>query len=331
MNRNNRKKSYLAGFLAALAVTGLTFGSVLSEGVASPQMAPQESCSLTLGVGTDSIYAEELENVSWDAGLYRIASLEEKGACVAEEGFEDIIEEINAAEDLTAARMETLAKEAAGVVGWQEEGDWETLMEPDARIHLKGGGGQAESLDTGIYLVLPEDAVTAEHIYRFQPSLITLPRQLDTGEWTSDVEASLKPEQEPRYGSLRIRKTLDSYNESLGAVTFVFQIEGVSEAGETVYSNVAATTHSGAGTVDAVVERIPAGTQVTVTEIYSGASYTLVSEASQEGVITADQELGMEFSNTYDDRLVPGYGAVNQFSYEEDAGWTWNRLDGADE
>ena len=71
-------------------------------------------------------------------------------------------------------------------------------------------------------------------------------------------------------------------------MTFVFQIEGTDENGETVYSNVAATTHSSAGTVDAVAERIPAGTRVTVTEVYSGASYELVSQGTQEGLITAD-------------------------------------------
>ena len=27
----------------------------------------------------------------------------------------------------------------------------------------------------------------------------------------------------------------------------------------------------------------------------------------------------MTFTNTYDDGLVPGYGAVNQFDYDEDA------------
>ena len=199
------------------------------------------------------------------------------------------------------------------------------------QIRLENGTGRADGLATGIYLVLPKDALTQTHAYQFQPSLITIPRQLESGDWTYDVTASLKPEQKPRYGSLRIRKTLDSFNESLGPVTFVFQIEGTDENGETVYSNVAATTHSSAGTVDAVAERIPAGTRVTVTEVYSGASYELVSQGTQDGLITADQELGMTFTNTYDDGLVPGYGAVNQFDYDEDAGWTWNRLDGGEQ
>ena len=51
-------------------------------------------------------------------------------------------------------------------------------------------------------------------------------------------------------------KTLDNYNAALGPVTLVFQIEGVDEHGETVYSNVLATTHSAAGTQSAVAEQI---------------------------------------------------------------------------
>ena len=125
------------------------------------------------------------------------------------------------------------------------------------------------------------------------------------GQWVYDQSIVLKPEQSPRYGSLQVLKSLDSYNASLGPVTFVFQIEGVNEAGETVYSNVVGTTHSSAGTQAAVAEGIPAGTRV----------------------ILADQQLSMEFSNTYNDELVPGYGAVNNFQYDENSGWQWSRLE----
>ncbi|MBM6948050.1 DUF5979 domain-containing protein [Mordavella massiliensis] len=335
MEKTRWNKKYLAGFLAALAVAvpaaGITFGSAVMESFAVQQVDTGRSCSLTLGVGAESVYAQELAAVSWDAYVYRIASMDVKGACTAQEGFEAVTEKINGAEELTAQETEALALEAAAVVGWQADGSWEDVKEPDVQIRLENGTGRADGLATGIYLVLPKDALTQTHAYQFQPSLITIPRQLESGDWTYDVTASLKPEQKPRYGSLRIRKTLDSFNESLGPVTFVFQIEGTDENGETVYSNVAATTHSSAGTVDAVAERIPAGTRVTVTEVYSGASYELVSQGTQEGLITADQELGMTFTNTYDDGLVPGYGAVNQFDYDEDAGWTWNRLDGGEQ
>ena len=66
---------------------------------------------------------------------------------------------------------------------------------------------------------------------------------------------------------------------------------------------------------------IPAGAEVIVTEIYSGASYTLTSEESKTVTILADGEEGapvaVDFSNTYDERLNGGNGVVNHFSYED--------------
>lgn len=334
MKTRSWNKKYLTGVLAAsLAAAVLAGGTALGTGVMETQAIQQvetdRDCSLTLGVGSESVYAEALKTVSWDANIYRIATMDVKGACTAVEGFEEVTKVINETEteELTAEVVEELALEAAGIVGWKEDGSFADLREPDVRLRIENGQGTARDLETGIYLVISDHALTAEKEYTFQPSLITIPRQLDSGEWVYDVTASLKPEEQPRYGSLRIRKTLDSFNESLGKVTFVFQIEGVDDKGELVYSNVVATTHSSAGSVDGVAEQIPAGAHVTVTEVYSGASYELTSQGTLEGDITADQELGMTFTNTYNDRLVPGYGAVNQFQYDEDAGWQWNRLE----
>lgn len=310
----------LAAALAAVAIA-------VVPGYATGQNGEGETGSLALTVGEESSFREDLTSARWDVAVYRIASYASLGNCVAEEGFEDVTEVINASESLTAEETQELAYEAARIAGWQEDGQMESLEEPDAWVEMTDCQGLAEDLSTGIWLVISGNALTENYEYSFQPSLLTIPRQQESGEWSNDVTAILKPEQNPRYGSLRITKSLDSYNESLGKVTFVFQIEGVNENGETVYSNVTATTHEGPGTEEALVEQIPAGLTVTVTEVYSGASYRLTSEASRTGVITADEELGMEFTNTYDDELVPGYGAVNQFEYDEDNGWQWSRLE----
>ena len=100
----------------------------------------------------------------------------------------------------------------------------------------------------------------------------------------------------------------------------------VDENGNTVYSNVVSTTHSSAGTKAAIADHIPAGAKVTVTEVYSGAGYRLVSEPQQTAEISADEIVTVEFDNTYDHGLNPGYGVTNHFDYDEDEGWQWTQL-----
>ena len=61
MEKTRWNKKYLAGFLAALAVAvpaaGITFGSAVMESFAVQQVDTGRSCSLTLGVGAESVYA----------------------------------------------------------------------------------------------------------------------------------------------------------------------------------------------------------------------------------------------------------------------------------
>ena len=75
-----------------------------------------------------------------------------------------------------------------------------------------------------------------------------------------------------------------------------------------------------------VDNHIPAGAKVTVTEVYSGAGYRLVSEPQQTAEISADEIVTVEFDNTYDHGLNPGYGVTNHFDYDEDEGWQWTQL-----
>ena len=177
-----------------------------------------------------------------------------------------------------------------------------------------------------------ESASTGFYEYNFNPGLIALPdnQALHSAgaenKWIYEVKANLKPERSPRYGSLLIQKNLDNYNETMKEVTFVFSIEAVDENGNTVYSNVVSTTHSSAGTKAAIADHIPAGAKVTVTEVYSGAGYRLVSEPQQTAEISADEIVTVEFDNTYDHGLNPGYGVTNHFDYDEDEGWQWTQL-----
>lgn len=324
MSKRKEKRKYLAGFLAAVSLAAVS-GAVPAYGARDVEV--DRLCSLTVNIGQEGSYREDLETARWDTQLYRIASVDEKGLYTAAEGFQSLEEDIDSVE--TAQDWDAVAQRGVAIIENSQD-----QIQPEATISIEGGTGMAEDLETGLYLLLSDTAVTEYYEYTFQPGVALLPgpeyegsETRPQGEWVYDQSIVLKPEQSPRYGSLQVLKSLDSYNASLGPVTFVFQIEGVNEAGEKVYSNVVATTHSSAGTQAAVAEGIPAGTRVTVTEVYSGASYELVSSGSQTGVILADQQLSMEFSNTYNDELIPGYGAVNNFQYDENSGWQWSRLE----
>ena len=72
------------------------------------------------------------------------------------------------------------------------------------------------------------------------------------------------------------------------------------------------------------IEHIPAGANVTVTEVYSGASYELTTEATQHAVIAADDIAGVSFENEYDHRNNGGSSVVNRFTYNE-GDWDWEQ------
>lgn len=96
--------------------------------------------------------------------------------------------------------------------------------------------------------------------------------------------------------------------------------------GKTVYSNVVSTTHSAAGTKKVVIEDLPEGATVTVTEIYGGASYEATGSKEVKVQIVGGDTVSAEFTNTYDDKLVPGYGVTNHFELDENNDWQWSQL-----
>ena len=61
---------------------------------------------------------------------------------------------------------------------------------------------------------------------------------------------------------------------------------------------------------------------MTVTEVYSGASYKVTTDASVTKEILAETAVDITFENTYDSRLNGGSGIVNSFTYDsETKGW----------
>lgn len=286
-------------------------------------------------------YSDTYEAITIPVSLYRVADVNVSGKLTAVSSFNglDFSKVGPAGSTDKAAVWRDLAEKAEE----QAEG-----VEPDYQKDVTLGSGPGEQgtsatfsdLPTGLYLIAPAEVYNSDYSakYVFTPYLTALPSSqyalTGTGsdEWVYDTEVGLKMEREQQYGSLSIHKTLENYNTSLGQTTFVFQIDGQDKNGVPVYSNVVSTTYSGSGDKEIVVENIPAGIEVRVTEVYSGASYVVQGDAEQTVKVMSDAavdagagEASVSFTNRYSGGNRGGYGVTNQFDKDDDNNWQWKQ------
>ena len=292
---------------------------------------------------------EEMVTAQIPVKLYQVATVDKYAQFTAVEGFESLaLSDLD--DQITASDWE--AKSALAVQIIEDE-----QVKPVVETTVSGGMGLVDDLSVGMYLVTMDPVQTAEYEYSFAPYLISLPNhsyfQDGDDTWQYVVEVGLKAQQAQRYGDLIIEKELKTYNETLGDAVFVFQVEGTRDTmvngtlveDMVVYSNVLTLNFNEPGKKQARVDDIPAGASVTVTEVYSGASYELVEgEDGYTVVILADgAEEGpatVSFVNDYDDRLITGGGVVNHFEYTgseykwtplEDDAWTGRAVENGGE
>lgn len=316
------RKSLKAGGTLLLGFTVALSAFVLPRAYAAESVETDRECSLSFAIG--GTY-EELNETPVTVNLYKVADMTSTGEYTALAGFEDLdLGQIGS--DMTAEEWEQKAQSASDIV--------ETAQtQPAAVVTTAGGEGTASGLDTGMYLVEAEAAQSAYYDYTFSPYLISLPNNYYYGtgndEWVYDVTGNeLKPEQEARMGSVEIDKDLLSFNGSGSAqATFVFQIDITTLKGETE-TRQAAMNFTGAGSESLVIDEIPAGASVTVTEVYSGAGYELAegSSAEQSAQVIADDIVSVTFQNEQDGTPNGGYGVVNHYSIDENGQWQWSQM-----
>ncbi len=299
----NRLKSRMLAVLLCLVLALSCTAAALST------VDREAECSLTIRVDSEKI--EELGDQSISAKVYRVAELGEDGLVPLPtfSGFDLSL----LSGDPDAAALSQLIEQLAEAV---------KDMEPDATAAVLPSTA-LEGLSTGVYLVLGDQVELPDgRGFVFQPALISLPVN-DQDEYIYDTEVVLKGELTELFGDLVIEKTLENYRPDLGSATFVFDVEAVKD-GKNIYSNVLSLTFDQSGTKQTVVSHLPAGAEVTVTEIYSGASYELTSEGSVTVTILAEGTEGspvtVSFTNTYDGTDNSGVSVVNHFEYQEDAG-----------
>ena len=272
--------------------------------------------------------------------LYKVADIDVSGRYEAVEAFQGL--------ELSGLSMETSTEEWIALAAAAQEAVEKAAAEAASGTEgalpvataasgsTEDGGLVLTGLETGLYLVDAQQVLSDDYQYDFTPYLISLPNNYyyrtsdDTWVYdlTGDNAIGLKPAKSDRYGDLSVNKLLTAYNETVGGASFVFQIEGTKtdiDTGDvkTVYSDVVAMSFEGAGTDRLVIADLPAGSVMKITEVYSGAGYTLVSEAEEELTILAEEEVAAEFINTWDGSLNGGTGLVNTFSYDSGSGeWT---------
>lgn len=322
----NKRLKQGSTFLLAVA---LTFPLLTLPGAkAASAINTGQKCSIEFDISGNS---SELLSASIPVKLYKIASVDESGNYTGIGAFSKL--------DLSSVSADNL--DAAAATWAERAAEAKKLLKDDTEpttTTLTQGRGTATGLDTGLYLVDTPKVITPNYTYTFTPYLVSLPTNNyysgngASDDWIYDLTkehnsaVGLKPEQHVRYGNLVINKELVDHNATFGNnATFVFQID-ITTLDNKKETRIEELTFDAAGSHSVTIEKIPAGSHVTVTEVYSGASYELASAKSQETDIIANPEKETEvefkpaevsFINKHDGRTNGGYGVKNNFKLDE--------------
>lgn len=325
-----KKRIKTAGALTLAAITVLSAAG-LSSVYGALGVETDKKCSLTFTLDDDTEFAE-LRDLEIPVDVYKVADITEEAVYDTAKytAFADLGLE-NVSSTTTAEEWAQMAEKAMKTVE-------DKKIAPTEKVKVTKPEGATKStgvirdLATGMYLVQAETVQTSEYTYDFTPYLVSLPNNYYSKEnpddtWVYDVTTGMKPQQTQRYGDLEIFKDLTEYNASLKDALFVFQVEGTRN-GEQVYSDVVSIKFNQAGKKSVLVKHLPAGTKVTVKEVYAGGSYSNTSGDTQETVIVAegvtDNPASVSFTNTYNGKLIPGTGIVNHFE-NKDGEWSWEQ------
>ena len=323
----NKRLKQGSTFLLAVA---LTFPLLTLPGAkAASAINTGQKCSIEFDISGNS---SELLSASIPVKLYKVASVDESGNYTGIGAFSKLDLSSVSADNLDAAAA-TWAERAAEAKKLLKDD-----TEPTTTVTLTQGRGTATGLNTGLYLVDTPKVITPNYTYTFTPYLVSLPTNNyysgngASDDWIYDLTkehnsaVGLKPEQHVRYGNLVINKELVDHNATFGNnATFVFQID-ITTLDNKKETRIEELTFDAAGSHSVTIEKIPAGSHVTVTEVYSGASYELASAKSQETDIIANPEKETEvefrpaevsFINKHDGRTNGGYGVKNNFKLDE--------------
>lgn len=319
-HRMSNRLALAACVACALVACMLAFGATLAQADVDSGLGGANELLVSVSVNEQD---PDVQKADATVSLYRVAT----GSKNADydtydytfdvDAFKSISEGYDLA-TMTNYSWHSMAEAASLIVRDQE-------IPADATAKM---GEKISGLADGIYLVRVSNATTEQYTYSFTPALVALPGKVDadgaptyntsSGRWTNTepmvpVPVTVKWSQSPRYGSLRIDKTVTGFKGE--AATFVYHIVDAKTHGK-VYENFAAVQYTAEGTQSTTVGHIPAKLELLVTEEYTGARYKLASPNDQTITITADEIVSVAFVNEPDDSGTGGHGIENHFVFD---------------
>ncbi len=303
-------------------------------------------CSATFLAGGDQgEYGEDVDLAQVQVDLYLVAGVEnDPGDTGLHFNREQAFRNLEIPDEPSRDTWDALAAQAGQIIR-----DRLSTLTPAASAPI---GTAITDLEPGLYAAIAHGADLTDYFreiadengedvlvslaksprweYYFEPELIVLPTKevgedgtvsTAKGEWIYDAEYVLKSSRAPRVGSLEIVKTLQTYlapEEAMFVFSVTIEVDGVAQP-----TRVYSLNFTDAGQQRLVLEDIPAGAVVTVTELYEGSTYTLISDPEVTAVIEADTLASVEFINDY----TPGpggHGVENHFTLDDD-GWNWEQ------
>ncbi len=320
----NKRLKQGTTFLLALA---LAFPLLTLPGArAANAIETDRKCSVSFSVSGEG---NELADAGTDikVNLYKVADVDVSGNYTATGAFTELdVSSVRADNNDAASKWAARAKEAQKLL--------KDSVKPTTTVTLAAGTGSLADLATGLYLVDTPEVVTTNYTYTFTPYLVSLPTNNyysnGNDDWIyalTDTNAiGLKPEEHARYGDLVINKTLENHNATTGKkATFVFQIKIKPLKSNKTETRIESLDFEAAGESSVTITKIPAGAEVTVKEVYSGASYKLTSADDQRATIVATDRgatntntpASVSFTNDINNNMNGGYGVKNNFKLDE--------------
>lgn len=306
----------------ALLVLAMCVTCVLAFGAAFAQASTDSRLG---GKNVLVVNVANIKDASAQVNLYRIATGSKDGTydtynyTFDVESFKELGNGYDPA-TMTSDSWQAMAETAKGIVA-------DKKLTPDATA---AAGDDITGLPDGLYLVIVPDTASSTHSYTFTPAIVALPGKVDAdgspvyrtdlGTWTNatdpvtPVNVNVKGSMTQLFGSLKINKTVSNF---LGEpVTFTYHVVDTKTGGKE-YEVFTGVHYTAEGVQSDTINQIPAGMELTVTEIDTGAGYRLTSEDNQVATIKANEVAEVSFQNEPDNSGITGHGVVNHFVYDD--------------
>ena len=338
--RYGKRGRKLMGMLAVLLAMGLVAAVAFPMSARAESFDEKEKCDITINLPKEDVVEGDKLDLVID--VYKVASAEPvkgydtfaleatKDFASLQKDLDDLVdpkgkvtEDEFAQSAIKLVQKNKIAVTTSGELGKKIEG-----LASGLYLVLAHGKGLADPFDT-VQDTVVTVADSTKYKYSFKPLLVTLPTKdgalkngvldadktvltSDDGDWVYSFTAELKPSMEPNRTYFTITKDLDSY-ELRQTTVFVFKVNYKEIDGTTV-SIVKQMVFSSAGIQTLRFDNIPVGTDVIVTELYSGANYDPVPHTGQ----TLNADGTVTDTSLKNIQIPPVESVVNNVTFEND-------------